>query len=88
MGEKLLIIIILKSVSEGKCEVGSEESTLVPFIGVRVIIDTLSNPMPSNSFIFFNFIAKTQDFHSVIIKRVWFRKVQHVEFHFLTLGGV
>ena len=53
-----------------------------------VIIDTLSNPMPSNSFIFFNFIAKTQDFHSVIIKRVWFRKVQHVEFHFLTLGGV
>jgi hypothetical protein len=68
MSEKLLIIIVLKSVSKGKSEVGSEESTLVPLIGIGVIIDTLSNPMPSNSFIFLNFIAKTQDFHSVIIK--------------------
>jgi hypothetical protein len=68
MGEKLLIVIMLKSVSERKSEVGSEESTLVSFIGIWMVINISSNPMPSNAFIFLDFIRKTQDFHSVIIK--------------------
>ena len=88
MSKKLLIVIVLKSVRERKSEVGSEESTLVPFIGIRMIINISSNPMPPNTFIFLYFIWKTQDFHSVIIQRVWFRKIQKVEFNFLALGGI
>ena len=79
---------MLKSVRERKSEVGSEESTLVPLIGIRMIINISSNPMPPNAFIFLNFIWKTEDFHSVIIKRVWFCKIQKVEFDFLALGGI
>ena len=56
MSKKLLIVIVLKSVRERKSEVGSEESTLVPFIGIRMIINISSNPMPPNTFIFLNFI--------------------------------
>ena len=88
MGKKLLIVIMFKSVRERKSEIGSEESTLISLIRIGMIINISSNPMPSNTFIFLNFIWKAQDFHSVIVKRVWLRKIQKIEFDFLPLCGV
>ena len=75
MSEKLLIIIVLKGVGESEGKIGSEESTLVPLVSICVIIDVLADPMPTNSLMLLYFVAKTKNFHSVIVKRIWFCKV-------------
>jgi hypothetical protein len=58
MSEKLLIIVMLKSVRESEGEVSSLESALIPLISIRMIINRLSNSMPSNTLFVFHFIAE------------------------------
>lgn len=85
MSEELLVIVMLESVGESEGEVGSEESALISLISISMIIDSFSDPMPSNTLLFLYFVAKTKDFHSIIVQGVRFGQVQDVEFYFLTL---
>jgi hypothetical protein len=59
MSEELLVIVMLESVGESEGEVGSEESALISLISISMIIDSFSDPMPSNTLLFLYFVAKT-----------------------------
>lgn len=50
---------MLESVGESEGEVGSEESALISLISISMIIDSFSDPMPSNTLLFLYFVAKT-----------------------------
>lgn len=67
-----MIVIMLKSVSESKSEVSSEESTLVPLVAIGMIVDVFPDSVPPNALTFFYFIAEAKDFHTVIIEGIWF----------------
>ena len=88
VSEKLLVIVVLESVSESECVVSSEESTLIPLISIRMIVDRLSNPMPPDTLFIFHFIAEFKNFHSVIIKGIRLSKIQKIEFYFLSFEGI
>lgn len=88
MGKENLVIIVLKSMSKGESIVSPEEPTLVPFVLILIIINTLTYSVPSYSLLFFNFIREAQYFHAIVVKGVRFSEVEEIESDFLIFVGI
>ena len=71
--KKLLVIFVGKSMSECQAVICPEKSVIVTSVLVGNISYLFTNSVPSHTFRFFNFIRKTQNFHAVIVQRIWFR---------------
>ena len=44
--------------------------------------------MPPDSLSVLHRIRIVEDFHSVVVKRIWFRKINDIELHFGILSGI
>ena len=88
VSKELLIVVILKRVSEREGVIATEESAHIPLVIIGVVVDLFANPVPPSAFLLLLLVGEAQDFHAVIVEGVWFRQIQNVELYFLALRGV
>jgi hypothetical protein len=86
MGEKLLIIIMFKSMDKCECvKVLLEPSNHFSLKIIFIIINLFPDSMPTNVLFLFLLLRETQYFHTVVVKRIRFSQVDYIESVFLPL---
>lgn len=89
MRKKLLVVFMLECSCEGKSVVQPLVETIIfSFEYVLVVINVFSNSVPSYTIILFYFVREAQNFHTIIVQRVWFCKIYHIEPDTLSWLGI
>jgi len=91
MCKELLIVSRLEGSSESKCIIVSCVSSQVcsvPLKSILMIVNCLTHSVPSHVLTLFPFITETQHFHSVVVQRIWFGHINHIEFDFLPCSSI
>jgi hypothetical protein len=88
MSEKYLIIVSRPLVIKLKRIKIPRLLIIVSLEIVLVIFDVLSNPMPSDPLSVLDRIGIVEDFHSIVIERVRFCKINDIKLHFSVLSGI
>ena len=80
---------MLKSVSKGQWIVATIISGILAFKRILVVVYVLTNPMPAKFWVTFTRADWiTEDPHTVIVERIWFRQVKYIEFDCVTLERI
>ena len=89
MGEEDLVVVMGKRNVKGKSVVGfSPSARHLPSKLILIIVDILSSSMPASPTLSLFYITETQNFHSIVVKRVRFGEVYDVYFDFFALRRV
>lgn len=83
-----MVVIVFEGVRESEGVVVPLEAKVVTLIVVHVIIDVFADTVPANAILLLDFLREGKDLHSVVVERIWFHQIQHVELHSHTLCGI
>lgn len=88
MRKILDIVVVLEGVRKSECVVATLEPKIVTLVIVHVVVYVIADTMPADTLRLLDFRGKGKDLHSVVVKRIWFHQIQHIEFNFHTFRGV
>jgi hypothetical protein len=84
MGKKLTIIFLIECVFKSQGIKVPRILLHIPLKLILVVLNVLTNSMPTHAFFIFDFVGKIKQFHAIIIKRVWFCHIYHIELYLLS----
>lgn len=86
MGEELLVVLVTKYVVKCQTVEVPGKSLPISLEVILVVVDVLTNTVPSDILFVLDLIGEVQNLHTVVVKRIWFCQIYNIEPDLLILA--